>query len=121
MPSVLSRPLREPSVHLTRRLRQQIAALTAEHMPNAMSHFSSTEYVLIVDTEEDDPSLITVSQFIADSTGQPPQEPPPDSQYTVNVFNNVSVGPGQEHQLRPDQLADLEALKSEFSDVIYNS
>ncbi len=120
MPSVLSRPQRGPSVQLTRRQRQLVAALAAEHLPNAISHFPSTEYVMLSEAEEDDPSLISVSQFISEATGGTPHEPPPDSQYTVNVFS-VAVGPERVQQLDPDQLAELEALKSEFSDVISSS
>jgi hypothetical protein len=119
MPSVLSRPQRGPGVQLTRRQRQLVAALAAEHLPNAISHFPSTEYV-ISEAEEDDPSLVSVSQFISEATGGTPHEPPPDSQYTVNVFS-VAVGPKRVQQLDPDQLAELEALKSEFSDVISSS
>jgi hypothetical protein len=120
MPSILSKSQYSADAHLTRRQRTLIKALAAEFLPNSLSHYPSTEYITVVNEDSADPELVTVSEFHNQAASDAATDQSDQSDLSVGVFS-VTIGPDATHSLTPAQVAELEALKAEFPDVISSS
>ena len=130
MPVVHSKFDRTPvEPALSRNQQRQLAAASvvapppSDWLPNSVAHFPASDYILIVDDDDSDAVIpfeeCTMQQLGIASDAMPAMPPVREGGLSVNAFSVGVVA--RDATLTPEQQAQIDSLKSEFSDILSSS